>query len=308
MTTALPIERTTTYLWLDVTRKCQLECTHCYNGSGPQGDHGTMTVVDWFGVLDQAVEVGVENVTVIGGEPMMYPHTIEIADRALTLGIKVEVYSNLVHVTDAWWALLQREGMSLAASYYSNVASEHNKITSRRSHARTRANIIKALSLSVPIRVGVVGDSEKVIAAAKADLESIGVTEIRSDHIRQFGRASCGQKPDASALCGGCGDGRASIGPTGTVSPCVLSTWVGVGNVREDELASILSGPELSGVVDSFREVWGWGKDKDKDKDGGGQNQPCDPDCVPKNPCDPRCGPNASCQPGSPGTECPPRN
>ncbi|MGI5530118.1 radical SAM/SPASM domain-containing protein [Streptomyces syringium] len=306
MATALPVEQTAThYLWLDLTRKCQLECTHCYNGSGPDGDHGTMTRDDWFEVLDQAVKVGVENVTLIGGEPMMYPHTIEIADRALTLGIKVEVYSNLVHVSAAWWALLQHEGMSLATSYYSNEASEHNKITRRPSHARTRANITKAIELGVPIRVGIVGDNEQTIEAAKADLESIGVTRIGTDRIREFGRASCGQNPEASNLCGGCGDGRASIDPNGNVAPCVFSTWMGVGNVREDSLPSILSGPALSEAVDSFREVWGWGKDKDKDG-GGGQSKPCGPDCVPKNPCDPRCEPADACRPGTP-TTCHPR-
>ncbi|MGW1073235.1 radical SAM/SPASM domain-containing protein [Streptomyces sp. NPDC002537] len=306
MATALPAERTTThYLWLDMTRKCQLECTHCYNGSGPQGGHGAMSRDDWVEVLDQAAKVGVENVTLIGGEPMMYPHTIEIADHALALGIRVEVYSNLVHVTDTWWTLLQREGMSLATSYYSNKATEHNKITGRPSHARTRANVIKAIELGVPIRAGIVGDNEQVIEAAKTDLKSIGVTRIGTDHIREFGRASCGQKPDASNLCGGCGDGRASIDPSGNVSPCVLSTWMGVGNVREDSLASILSGPALSGAVDSLREVWGWGKGKDKDSDQG-QNQPCNPDCVPKNPCDPRCEPNDACRPGTP-TTCNPR-
>lgn len=304
MTTALPVEQTTTsYLWLDLTRKCQLECTHCYNGSGPDGDHGAMARDDWFEVLDQAAKVGVEIVTLIGGEPMMYPHTIEIADHALTLGIRVEVYSNLVRVPDAWWDLLQREGASLATSYYSNKASEHNEVTRRPSHARTRANIIKAIELDVPIRVGIVGDNVQTIEAAKADLRSIGVTRIGTDHIREFGRASCGQKPDASNLCGGCGEGRASIDPNGTVSPCVFSTWMSVGNVHEDSLTSILNGPALSEAVDSLRADWG---KKDKDNDDGGQNNPCGPDCVPKNPCDPRCEPADACRPGTP-TTCRPR-
>lgn len=39
-------------LWLDITRKCQLGCVHCYNHSGPSGDHGTMTRDDWARVLD----------------------------------------------------------------------------------------------------------------------------------------------------------------------------------------------------------------------------------------------------------------
>ncbi|MFI1257242.1 radical SAM protein [Streptomyces netropsis] len=303
MATAVPVEQATTgFLWLDLTRQCQLSCAHCYNESGPKGTHGTMTRDDWFKVVDQAAELGVWHATLIGGEPTMHPHAIEIADRALALGIKVEVYSNLVHLSDTWWGLLQREGMSLATSYYSNNASEHNEVTRRPSHAKTRANIVKALELGIPLRAGIVGDDEQRIEAATADLESLGVSQIGTDHVREFGRASSSQEPKAGGLCGGCGDGRASIDPTGAVSPCVFSTWMGVGNVREDSLTSILNGPALLEAVDSLRADWG---KKDKDND---QNQECRPDCVPKNPCDPRCEPNDACRPGAPRSECRPKN
>ncbi|MDG4535011.1 radical SAM protein [Streptomyces sp. AV19] len=285
---------------MDLTRKCQLTCTHCYNASGPQGNHGTMSREGWIGVLDQAAACGVRDIQFIGGEPTMHPAFAELVDHALNVGLKTEVYSNLVHVRPSHWELFQREGMSLATSYYSNAAAEHNKVTGRPSHARTRANIVKALELGIPIRVGIIGDDEQIIEAAKADLESMGVSRIGTDHIRAFGRASGGQKPAASGLCGGCGDGRAVIGPDGNVAPCVFSTWMGVGNVLNDSLASILSGPALSEAVDSLRADWG---KKDKDND---QNQECRPDCVPKNPCDPRCEPNDACRPGTP-TTCRPR-
>ncbi|MEV5237968.1 radical SAM/SPASM domain-containing protein [Streptomyces cinnamoneus] len=257
--------------------------------------------------VDQAVAAGVEAVQLVGGEPTLHPHFAELADHALTIGLNVEVYSNLAHVSPSNWTVFQRDGCSLATSYYSNNASEHNEVTRRPSHGRTRANIIKALSLGIPIRVGIVGNDKQIIDAAKADLESIGVSRIGTDNVRAFGRGANGQKPEASNLCGGFGDGRAVIDPSGNVAPCVFSTWMGVGNVHDDSLASVLSGPALSEATDSLREVWGWGKDKDKDTDGG-QNQPCNPDCVPNNPCDPRCEPNDSCNPGAPRSECGPKN
>ncbi|MFD9073656.1 radical SAM protein [Streptomyces lasiicapitis] len=285
-------------LWLDVTRKCQLNCVHCYNSSGPDGDHGAMTRNDWFSVLDQAAKIGVSNVTLIGGEPTMYPHAIEVAERALTLDMEVEVYSNLVHVSEPWWTVLQREGMSIATSYYSNKPEKHNEVTRRPSHARTRDNIAKAISLGIPIRAGIVGNKKRYIWTAKRDLRKMGVEKIGADRIREFGRACGGQEPDASNLCGMCGDGRASIGPNGEVSPCVFSTWMGVGNVQDDSLASILSGPALSWAVASIEGA----------VRGKGKAKACRPDCVPNNPCDPRCSPNAACRPGTPPSECRPRN
>lgn len=60
---ATPAEKTTIrLLWLDLTRKCQLKCSHCYKASGPDGAHGTMTREDWISVLDQAAAYGVRNI------------------------------------------------------------------------------------------------------------------------------------------------------------------------------------------------------------------------------------------------------
>ncbi|MEV6496918.1 radical SAM protein [Streptomyces prunicolor] len=111
-------------MWLDLTRKCQLNCSHCYNESGPQGTHGSMRREDWAKVLDEAAMSGVKNVQFIGGEVTLHPDAPALVAHALALGLKVEVYSNLVHISDEWWSLLQRDGVSLASSYYSDRAKE----------------------------------------------------------------------------------------------------------------------------------------------------------------------------------------
>ncbi|MFF9897428.1 radical SAM protein [Streptomyces longispororuber] len=151
-------------LWLDLTRKCQLQCTHCYNQSGPDGDHGTMDRESWLRVIQEAAELGVARVQLIGGEPTMHPHGVELVDHALNHGMEVEVFSNLVHVSDRWWGQLQRDGVSLATSYYSDRAGEHNAITGRPSHRLTRENIRKAVRLGVPPRVGIIAtdDAQRV--------------------------------------------------------------------------------------------------------------------------------------------------
>ncbi|WP_079085934.1 radical SAM/SPASM domain-containing protein [Streptomyces silvensis] len=285
-------------LWLDLTRKCQLACVHCYNESGPDGDHGTMEREDWFRLIGEAAELGVPHVQLIGGEPMMHPNGIDIADFALSKGMGVEVYSNLVHVTEAWWGQLRHARMSLATSYYSALAAEHNAITGRRSHARTRQNIAKALAQGTPLRVGIVSlDDAKDTEATRQDLESLGVTNIGVDHVRLFGRgAPSSQDPNPAGLCGHCGVGVASVSPTGEVSPCVFSTWLPAGNVRAGSLSSILSGPAMDEATALIRSA------------RGNEASACTPDCVPKNPCDPRCEPNSSCRPGTPPSECQPRN
>ncbi|RLV08463.1 radical SAM protein [Streptomyces griseocarneus] len=306
-TQVLPAEQTTTrFLWLDLTRQCQLECKHCFNESGPSGTHGSMSRENWISSLDQAAVHDVKYVQFIGGEPTMHPDFAELVDHALNIGMSTEVYSNLVHVSPKHWELFRREGCSIATSYYAAQAGAHNAMTKRRSHARTRTNIEKAVQLGIPLRAGIVGDSEQQIAEARRDLESLGVTRIGVDHVRPFGRAAHNQIPRMADLCGACGSGAASIGPDGEVSPCCFSTWIKAGNVRDTSLAAILNGNAMAEATEAIR-VTAWGKQCSPDKQSQ-PNQPCQPDCVPKNPCDPRCEPNSACRPGTPSTECRPRN
>ncbi|WP_042438696.1 radical SAM protein [Streptacidiphilus albus] len=284
----------------DLTRKCQLGCTHCYNESGPEGTHGTMTREDWTRALDQAAAFGVATVQFIGGEPTMHPDFRELADHALGLGLEVEVFSNLVHASPEHWELYQRAGLSLATSYYSSRAGKHDAVTGRASHRKTRANIEKAMSLGVSLRVGIITDDADDGEAARADLAALGVTRIRVDRVRQFGRGSQGHEPDMSELCGQCGV-HAAIDPTGKVSPCVMSGFIGVGNVRDDPLASIIDGTAMHDAVAAIQTATGWGKKC------GPDNAPCGPDsyCGPKSACGP--DDNTECGPGTPPSTCGPK-
>ncbi|MGW5675160.1 radical SAM protein [Streptomyces sp. NPDC003860] len=73
---ALRSTRVEGLLWLDLTRKCQLNCGHCYNGSGPEGAHGTLAREDWITIVNEAAERGIARVQLIGGEPTLHPDAL----------------------------------------------------------------------------------------------------------------------------------------------------------------------------------------------------------------------------------------
>ncbi|MGJ5899187.1 radical SAM/SPASM domain-containing protein [Streptomyces niveiscabiei] len=282
------------FVWLDLTRKCQLACRHCHNRSGPEGTHGTMTGEDWTRVLGEIAAVGIGRVQFTGGEVTLYPGAPALVEYALALGLRVEVYSNLVHVTEDWWGLLRRDGVGLATSYY-GPAERHDAVTRRPSHARTRSNIVRAVEYGIPLRASVIvpgpadtGDD------ARRELTALGVKGVRVDRVRPFGRAAGGREPCADGLCGRCGDGRASVAPDGTVSPCVFSTWMGVGNVRDTPLGAVLGGPEMARANAVIRQRRSPGVPYGHD--------PCGPDD------DSGGGDESECSPGYPGSSCSPRN
>lgn len=238
MTTTEPTTVAPRFVWLEITGRCQLTCDHCYAGSGPDGTHGTMTATDWRRVIDQAAELGVDQVQFIGGEPTLHADLPELVRHALTRGLRVEVFTNLVHVTEAHWAVFQLPGVQLATSYYSDDPAQHAAITGRPSHARTKANIDEAVRRGIKLRAGVIGGRPGQRAdQAAAQLDELGVAHVGRDRVRALGRGARAQQPSPTELCGRCGDGTAAIRPDGSVAPCVMTRWLATGNVHQSGLA-----------------------------------------------------------------------
>ena len=204
-----------------------------------------MTTEDWERVIDQAAAIGVTMVQFIGGEPTLDPGLPRLVRYALGKGVKVYVYSNLVHVTPALWELFSQPGMLLGTSWYSADPGMHAGITgSRASHARTRASIAEAIRRGIPVRAAIVDvAADQGIEEAAAELRRLGVTDIRIRRSQGVGRAARGDSgQDVSELCGNCALDRAAVLPDGQLTPCAIGRWLDCGNVRDTPLAQILSG------------------------------------------------------------------
>ncbi|MBT2505550.1 radical SAM protein [Streptomyces sp. ISL-98] len=242
-------------LELEITGKCQLSCTHCLSDSSPQATHGEMTPADWRTVIIDAGALGIPQIQLIGGEPTVHPQWREFTELALSLGLGVQVYSNLFNVAWNWWKVFERDGVTLATSYYSNDPDEHDTITGKRgSYDRTRLNIEEAVRRGIRVQVGIVDvlDGQHV-AEARAELEALGVTRINVDRVRAVGRASLpGQAPSLGELCGKCTRGRAAVLPNGDLAGCVLARNFPAGNVRGRRLADLLGGSNWAALSASI--------------------------------------------------------
>lgn len=240
-----------------------------------------MSARDWTGLIDQAAAAGINMVQFMGGEPTMHPSFPQIMSYALRAGLDVEVYSNMVHVTDEMWELFQAPRVSLAFSYFAKDAAAHNAVTGRPSHKATRRNAEKAASLGIPIRAGVIDFGH--VPQAVSDLKTIGVIKVATDRVRRIGRGG-DNTPAPSELCGRCGHDVAAISADGDVSPCIFSRWLKVGNVRRTPLTDILTSPQMTAALATIPAR------RDPDPD------PCSPDT------------EVECPPGFPPSSCSPRN
>lgn len=80
------------WLLLELTHKCPLECTYCYNQLDFAKTKDQMTKEDWFRVMDEARAMGAVQLGISGGEPLLHKDIVEIVQRATDL----KFYTNLI--------------------------------------------------------------------------------------------------------------------------------------------------------------------------------------------------------------------
>jgi MoaA/NifB/PqqE/SkfB family radical SAM enzyme len=250
------------FLWLELTNRCNLQCVHCYADSSPwSGETDVLQESDYCKVLDDAFASGCRKVQFIGGEATLNGALPALLSHARHLGYQfVDVYSNLVRLPSSVLESAEANGASFATSLYSDRPAIHDAITQRRgSHARTLTGIRKLLSRGIPIRVGFIEmEANQGHWERTADLlHSIGVTRIGRDLARPVGRAAkTGEPPTPDALCGQCWKGSLCVHPDGKVSPCIMSKAWSVGDIKSAGIGDILLSETIKQTRQTLHQYW----------------------------------------------------
>jgi MoaA/NifB/PqqE/SkfB family radical SAM enzyme len=296
MTTAETVSLTNdlSFLWLEITAKCNLFCSHCYAKSGPLGAlHGDMTYSDWTRVIDEASELGCRSVQFIGGEPTLHPRLADLVDHANHRRFAfIEVQTNATRLGKELVGCFQRSGVHVSTAFYSDDPAVHEHVTQGEgSWQRTVAGIETVLAAGLPLRVGVVetdrnpGHTPRAIAF----LQTLGVQNICQERMRGIGRGQLvrlgtpGERYDE--LCGQCWKGKLCVTSSGAVFPCPLSRATDLGDVKSG-LSAILQTAKLTDFRHKVRLMQEDRRDKLRLVSGRARaaDNSCLPDdCIPTN-------------------------
>jgi MoaA/NifB/PqqE/SkfB family radical SAM enzyme len=78
---------------IEVSRRCALQCSYCYNSSTAANAHAFEPGACWR-LLDELAEYGVKEIYWLGGEPFEWPYFVEALERATSLGLRNVVFTN----------------------------------------------------------------------------------------------------------------------------------------------------------------------------------------------------------------------
>jgi len=286
------------FIWMEITKSCNLRCTHCYLDAGPwQQVEGTMTLEDWKTAIAEAAHLGCKRVQFIGGEPTLHPHLPAMIETAREVGFDVvELFTNCTRMDENLVACLSANQVTVASSLYSADPRIHDQVTrTPGSWQLTVSGFQRLLSNSLQIRVSVVEmpANQETIHKTLSLLKSLGINHVRRDMVRPAGRANhhdtSGPSSPMAHLCGQCWKGRLCVSCNREVYPCVFSRGFPVGDVTNG-LGPIVRGPALRQFRTQHRQLH-----IDRSAEAS-----CDPEelCTP----DVSCNPPPQCQPDM----CPP--
>jgi len=146
------------FVWYELTDRCTHKCIHCYCDDGDNETKDQMLLKDWENVHEQAVKLGVKNISLIGGEPLMFSKFKELL---LYLrgcpDVGIEIYTNGVLLTGDIIDIAKEQKINFATSFYSHDPKVHDAITRNKgSWRRTRNAIEVILAAGLKLRVSVI--------------------------------------------------------------------------------------------------------------------------------------------------------
>lgn len=117
-------------LELEISNPCNERCLHCYR-TCESTKKGFLTVMQVKSILQQAVELEVNNVTITGGEALLNPDWKGILKEADTLGLKISLFTNgsLLTATDIDFLKSITNLRIVQLSLYGLDSEIHDKIT-----------------------------------------------------------------------------------------------------------------------------------------------------------------------------------
>jgi len=94
------------------TRRCNLRCRHCYSRSADLHYESELTKEEGFAFLEDLAQFGAPVVLFSGGEPLTRPDLLELAGRAVQLGLRAVISTNGTLIDEGKAARLKEIGLS----------------------------------------------------------------------------------------------------------------------------------------------------------------------------------------------------
>jgi radical SAM protein with 4Fe4S-binding SPASM domain len=282
-------------LELEVGTQCNFACRYCYVGDAKPTDRNELTPDEQKNAAEQAQALGARKIILLGGEPLLYPHTPDFCEWMRKRGLGTELFTNGTNLTRELAERLHGLGVHVVLKWHSpdpriqdelaGVAGAHTVMANAYRHLRTAGypSPDARLALSTPIcRQNIAGlpamwrhmraegiepyfemitpqgrarRSENELAPSADETRRLFET-IQAIDRDEFARVWDAQPPLVGNVCLR-HQFSCLVNAAGDVMPCV-GVPLPVGNIRRRPLADILADSEvIADLRDHSRTIQG---------------------------------------------------
>ena len=142
-----------TSLQIELTSRCNERCVHCYIPHEYKTENIEPSL--FYDVLEQCKEIGILDLTLSGGEPMMHEKFCDFLRKCKEYDFSVNVLSNLTLLNDEIITEMKANRLSsVQVSLYSTNPTIHDEITQMKgSFEKTKNAILKLIENDIPMQI-----------------------------------------------------------------------------------------------------------------------------------------------------------
>ncbi len=194
-------------LWVYTNYNCNLSCSYCLVSSSPQAERRGLPRGDFERLIDEAADIGFEEVFLTGGEPALLPEITDMVRCAL-LRMPVTLMTNGMLWKGARLARLESllrlpesSGLTLQTSLDSGSPEIHDRNRGAGTWAKTVAGIrlLRERGFRVRVAATTSAQSERDLAELSSFLETLGIT---SEYWLVRDLVARGQSSEGAVLTG----------------------------------------------------------------------------------------------------------
>lgn len=127
-------------IWLELTRRCNLTCPHCYIEGGA-ARHNEMPASEFYRLIDEFADMGVWAVTFTGGEPTLHPEFAGLVRHARKRQLLVGIATNGMFLSPELLDSLPRDGVIISVSLDNlHVSAQHDFNLATKAILRSQAS------------------------------------------------------------------------------------------------------------------------------------------------------------------------
>jgi len=185
----------------NVTRRCNLKCVHCYAHARDEAFTGELTTEEGKAILDDLAAFGAPVVLFSGGEPLVRPDLIELAEYAVGKGMRAVISTNGTLINSKIAAELKKIGLSYVGISLDGLDEVNDKFRGVKGAFRKAMDGIRACQdagIKVGLRFTMNRRNAGEISGIFDLLEAQQIPRVCFYHLVYAGRGSDLMKEDLS--------------------------------------------------------------------------------------------------------------